>query len=41
MFPAEDMTFSEESKKITKSPFPFFHPFTVGIFMSGYKKKAG
>lgn len=43
MFPTEDMTFSEESKKKknAKSPFPFFHPFTVGIFMTGYKGKAG
>lgn len=23
MFPTEDMTFSEESKKIVKSPFPY------------------
>lgn len=37
------MTFSEESKKkkIAKSPFPFCHPFNVGIFMAGYKKRQG
>jgi hypothetical protein len=38
MFPTEDMTFSEESKKLQRH---LFHPFNVGIFMSGYKKSQG
>lgn len=41
MFPTEGMTFSEESEKTVKSPFPFFHPFNVGTFMAGYKKRQG
>lgn len=30
----------KKKKKIAKSPFPCFHPFPIGIFMTGYKEKA-
>lgn len=41
MFPTEGMTFSEESEKNCKVTFSIFHPFNVGIFMAGYKKRQG
>ena len=41
MFPTEDMTFSEESKKNCEVTFSIFYPFNVDIFMAAYKKKSG